>query len=197
MSIIVSNHESVNGSGAADGRRRSSADARIRCLAGSNFGLPNSSLTPPWQALRRIFRPLFRRVPEGHRILLPCRWPFGLERTVGGIGGNPDDVPRGIGDFPQHRPVAAHDASPELAGITGLTTHRAAGSRVPGQSASWKRSNRCSSCSIRRFRSLRAPRRAALPTQLHFCISSLRSLRSVLRSMAATISSPTSTGSAK
>ena len=38
---------------------------------------------------------------------------------------------------------------------------------------------------------------APWPTQLHFCISSFLFWRSVLRSIAATMSSPTSTGSAK
>src|SRR5206468_12476825 len=61
------------------------------------------------------------------------------------------------------------------------------------QRASWKRSKRCNASSIRLLRD----GRERWLTQVQRCTRSLRRSRSVLRSTAAAISSPTSTGWAK
>jgi ATPase subunit of ABC transporter with duplicated ATPase domains len=81
-----------------------------------------------------------------------------------------------------------------------LPAHRQASSRSVGAGrgdsahrASWNPSKRCRASSIRRLRSRRAPS----PSQVHCCTRSLPFSRSVLRSMAATISSSMSTGHAK
>ena len=62
------------------------------------------------------------------------------------------------------------------------------------QDASWNRSNRCNASSIARLRSRREP---PVPIQVQCCSRSLRRSRSVFRSSAATMRSPTSTGQAK
>ena len=81
---------------------------------------------------------------------------------------------------------------PAFAGTSGSGLLARQLQRIRSVVANWKRSKRCSSSSIRRL-----GERAPLPIHVHFCTSSLRRARSVLRSSAATISSPTSTGSAK